>query len=275
MSIKGDVVDHLLAHRGEVVSLTALASKLDTSLDTVRNAISTLRSERQYGGGMREHIKVISKGYAVKYVGPPRDVVAPAEVETPVVAPKPGPPPSASKPVVDVMAPATAVNGHVLPEDLLDRFAVGPIARRVLACVVAQNGEEITSDEIIAATGLNKPQVYGALYNTLTSTKQRNPEAMLYFEKTKHGVYRFRPNGDATPSVVSGLIGRGNNSSKTEQRKAAAGDPVVARTVEKLYGDKATGLSTRKQLFEEIRTLPDGAILIEDEDGRVYKATEV
>src|SRR5437868_7035414 len=97
MSIKGDVLEHLLNHPNEVVSLTALASTLDVTLEQVRGAVSNLRTGavKQGNGkdssvGMKEQIRVVSRGYAVKYL-PPADEPTPVPVistPTPADVPK-------------------------------------------------------------------------------------------------------------------------------------------------------------------------------------------
>lgn len=301
MSIKGDIIEHLLKHRGEVISLTALASSLDTTLDTVRNTISTLRSDRQYGGAMRDDIKIVSRGYAVKYIGPPAPAAEPTKptpadvpkkhVTTTVVdaesnarptavevvaddTPKPGPLPT--KPTPSTSDSETIPIGVVHPfsndiETVLGQL--GPTAHKVFAFVASQNGLNVTGDEVVEATGLTRSAVSGAFYNTLFNKKQLNRNARRMFVKVGKDVYRMSQPGDGVTIGVS--VPHSQFPAELPAVPNPAGDPVVAKTVEKLYGNKASGLSNQKRLFEEIRALPDGSVLIEDTDGRVYKATEV
>lgn len=281
MSIKSDVLEHLITHPNEVVSLTALASKLDVTLDQVRSAVSNLRTGAVRQGEnssnskvkMSDQIHVVSRGYAVKYI-PPAD------------APKPTSSP-ADMPKQLKLVPSTSdttpldqtTNGHVIndrppAEVLLDKLEVGPITRKVLRYVIERNGEPVRSQDIIEDTDLTRAQVYGALYSTLTSKTQRNPEAMNYFEKTAHGQYRFVADGNAKTVDETGLVGTGPGRRSTQQQNAGVPTPTFTRTPVKAPPTKES-TTVQKRLFEELRTLPDGSILIEDENGNVYKAREV
>lgn len=282
MSIKGQVVDHLLAHRGEVVSLTTLASSLDVKLDTVRSVISVLRSSKQKGGGgMRDDIVIVSQGYAVKYVGPARET-QPEPVNVPVV-PKPAPP--LIPPVSAAPTPASVTSSDVdksmtIPVGVEHPYSddvetvlgqLGPVAHKVFAFIASQNGQNVTGDDVIEATGLKRSAVSSAFYNTLFNVKQLNRNARRLFVKVGKDVYRMSLPGDG---VAVGASVK-HSQFPAELPTVPTGDPIVAKTATKLYGNKETKLSTQKRIFEELRVLPDGAVLIEDEDGRVYKAREV
>lgn len=308
MSIKGDVLEHLLNHRGEVISLTALASTLDTTLDTVRNTISTLRSDRKYGGAMRDDIKIVSRGYAVKYVGPPAPAAEPTKptpadvpkkhVTTTVAdvgsnarpatvevvaddTPKPGPLPTKptpsnvdsepkTSPAREVVAPV-----HPYTDDLEEVLGqLGPVAYKVFLFIASQNGQNVTVIDIAEGTGLGRGTVASACYNTLYNRKQLNRNAARMFVKVGIDVYRLSLPGDGVK-----IDGPGQRNSQFPAElpvvpNKIGADPVVGKITEKLYGGN-TSSTNEKRIFEELRALPDGAILIEDENGCVYKAREV
>lgn len=245
MSNKNDVLTHLMEHEGEVVSLPALASQLDLTLEQVRTAITLLRNGSTPNMvGLKEQLRVVSKGYAVKYVNSPSSKPAPELAKA------------------SVTEGTNVADMSRSPIDIeLDRLkVVGAITRQVLRFLMEHPNQTISSGTIITSTGLTQDQVYGALYNTMSNVAQRNPLVMNYFKKISSGQYRYMPPG---VNSTNGAIPKS--------------DPVTEKIVKQKYEStpKSSTTVTTKRIFEEVRTLPDGTILIEDENGYVYKAREV
>lgn len=295
MSIKSDVLEHLMTHPNEVVSLTALASTLDVTLDQVRVAVSSLRTGGTKGNDtdivkMHDQIHIVSRGYAVKFCPP----VKPTSKSTPTPADMPkhvaektpieikiesAPTTTTDEPsTVDGKSKGRTVTAplHPYTDDLEEVLGqLGPVAHKVFAFIASQNGQNVHVMDIVDGTGLSRSAVTSTCYNTLYNRKQLNRNAARMFIKVGIDVYRHSMPGDGVK-----IDGPGQRNSKFPAKLPVVpatftSDPVVTKTVAKLYGDKATGLSTQKRIFEEIRTLPDGAVLIEDEDGNVYKAREI
>lgn len=294
MSIKGDVLQHLLEHEGEVVSLPALAAMLDIKLDSVRSAVSQLRhgAGRRSGNRMAnigDNLKIVSQGYAIMYVKPSLNGTTPhtslesdststptettettdstsadADATSTDATPTNATPESTvestrAKPSIQTSAPMHPITTS--PRKVLNQL--GNVAAQVFGYMVKNPNRPITGEEVMKATGLKRNQVSGAFYNTLTNEKQRNRNAVRLFRKVGRDTYQYdKPITTASPAPKST-------------------DPVVDKVVVKLYGDQETDVSRpsapagQKRLFEEVRTLPDGSILIEDENGQVYKAKEV
>jgi hypothetical protein len=296
MSIKGDVLEHLINHPNEVISLTALASGLDVTLDQVRSAISALRVGTRGGGkpadekaSMRDTLKIVSRGYAVKYM-PNEPTPAPI-----LVAPTPADVPkkhvvttvvdsgSDSRPahVEAVMTDEPTIPigmDHPYSDDVDVVLAqLGPTAHKVFAYVASQNGQNVTTDDVAEATGLSRSAVVSACYNTLFNKRQLNRNARRLFVKVGKGVFRMSTPGDG---VIIGPALKHSGLPAVVPTVPSTSDSVVSKITEKPDGDKVIKTeppksSDQKRLFEELRVLPDGAVLIEDEEGRVYKAREV
>lgn len=260
MSIKSDVLDHLIEHEGEVVSLTALASKLDLDLEQIRSAITNLRNGSMNGRNdpaaqMKNQIVYVSRGYAVRYCGTSGvDGQKPALTLASDVKAK-------TEPIEPIRRSAKSIDTDDIAETL---GQLGFIARQVFGYLVQHPNRDVQTREIVGALDLSKEQVIGALYNTLSSDKQMNNNARKFFTKVSHGVYRYVPPLTGQRSVAQ--------QANRDMLLKPPGDPVVAKIVKQKYDTPTT---VEKRLFEEVRTLPDGAILIADEDGNVYKAREV
>lgn len=259
MSIKSDVLDHLIAHEGEVVSLTALASKLDLDLEQIRSAITNLRNGAVHGRNepaaqMKNQIVYVSRGYAVRYCGTSGvDGQKPALTLASDVKTKTDEPPRRAAKYTDT-------------DDIAETLGqLGFIARQVFGYLVQHPNRDVRTREIVDALDLSKEQVIGALYNTLSSDKQMNNNARKFFTKVSHGMYRYVPPLTGERSVAQQV-------NRDVLVIKPASDPVVAKIVKQKYDTPTT---VEKRLFEEVRTLPDGAILIADENGNVYKAREV
>jgi len=166
MSIKSDVLEHLLNHPNEVVSLTALASTLDVTLDQVRNAVSNLRTGAVKQGsvtddsvGMKEQIRVVSRGYAVKYVPKaepeptsvtptPADVPKKHVVTTVVDSGSDGRPASVEAVMTDEPTIPIGVD-HPYSDDVEVVLAqLGPSAYKVFSFIANQNGQNVTTEDV-------------------------------------------------------------------------------------------------------------------------------
>jgi hypothetical protein len=201
----------------------------------------------------------VSRGYAVKYTAAPTDDKTSTNGQQPAAVAVPSDPPAVS--ATGKTLPYYRSSKHVPTDNVSEILGqLGAVSSKVFAYAVSRPLTPVTVDEVAKATGYTNEQVTGAFYNTLSSSKQRNDNAARFFRKVKIGTYMYTPPTDVpAPSTPTKPVG----------------DPIVAKTVKKLYGDKETKVSTQKRIFEELRVLPDGSILIEDENGAVYKAREV
>lgn len=294
MAIKSDVLEHLMTHPNEVVSLTALASKLDVTLEQVRSAVSSLRSGavRQGSGvdkdvAMRDSIRIVSRGYAVKYIpsgddapSSPEPTPTPADVpnksvKTTVTSGSDDRPAAVEVTMTDsdeAVIPVGVNHPHSNDVEVV-LGQLGPTAHKVFSYIAQQGGMNVTGDDVVEATGLTRSAVTSAFYNTLFNTKQLNRNARRLFVKVGKDVYRMSLPGDGVivgPSPKhSGLPAELPKVPTTvTQSTTFTRTPVKVDTPTSPPADD-------KRIFEELRVLLDGSVLIEDEDGRVYKAREV